>query len=72
VADRMVDTLTERFTLLAQHPKFGRARDDEFGAGRRAFPLGNYVIVYRIVGAGVRILRVLHSRRDLTAILGGD
>lgn len=72
VADRTVATLTERFYLLAQHPKLGRARDDNLGAGRRAFPVGNYVIVYRIVGANVRILRVLHKRRDLNAIFGGD
>lgn len=40
VTDRMVDTLTERFTLLAQHPKLGRARDDELGAGSRSFSRG--------------------------------
>ena len=28
-ADRMIDSLTERFWLLAQHPKLGRARDED-------------------------------------------
>ena len=46
VADRLTDTITERFFLLAGHPYLGRARDDDFGVGTRSFPVGEYVIVY--------------------------
>jgi toxin ParE1/3/4 len=41
-----------------------------WGPGRRSFPVGQYVIVYRIVRGDVRILRVVHGRRDLEALFG--
>lgn len=72
IADRQIDAITERFYLLATHPHIGRARDDDLGQGRRSFPVGQYVIVYRIAGADVRILRVVHGRRDLSAFFGRD
>jgi hypothetical protein len=45
--------VTRRFSLLAVHPYLGRARDDEFGADSRSFPVGEYVIVYCIEGEDV-------------------
>jgi|SRR6516225_4615113 toxin ParE1/3/4 len=70
VADRQVDAITSRFTLLAEHPRMGRARDEDLGRGRRSFPVDDYVIVYRIVNADVQILRVVHGRRNLAALFG--
>jgi toxin ParE1/3/4 len=67
VAERQIDAITERFDLLANHPEIGRARDD-LGTGRRTFPVENYVILYRVRGADVLILRVAHSRRDLDVL----
>jgi toxin ParE1/3/4 len=64
LADRQVDAITSRFSLLAEHPRLGRARDDDLGPGRRSFPADDYIIVYRIVGAGLQILRVAHGRRN--------
>jgi len=66
-AERQIDAIIERFDLLTEHPEIGRARDD-LGAGRRTFPVDNYVILYRITGADVLILRVAHSRRDLDTL----
>jgi hypothetical protein len=40
VATRLVDSITERFSLLARFPYLGRARDEDFGAGR-SFPLAS-------------------------------
>ncbi|HEY2620408.1 MAG TPA: type II toxin-antitoxin system RelE/ParE family toxin [Acetobacteraceae bacterium] len=71
VADQQIDAITERFLLLANHPQLGRVRDD-LGSGRRTFPVGRYVIVSRIVSGDVRILRVVHGRRDLGALLGDN
>jgi plasmid stabilization system protein ParE len=31
IADRQIDAITERFFLLAAHPRAGRARDDDLG-----------------------------------------
>jgi plasmid stabilization system protein ParE len=55
IADRLIDSITNRFHLLSSHPHLGRARDDDLGRGRRSFPVGAYIIVYRVVGADVRI-----------------
>ena len=69
-ADRLIDSLTRRFLLLANHPYIGRARDEDFGVGTRSFAVGNYVIVYRIEGENVLILRVAQGRRDIEALFG--
>jgi toxin ParE1/3/4 len=68
IADRLVDTITDRFFLLAEHPRLGRSRID-LRPGMRSFLTGNYVILYRIDRADVFILRVLHGRRDIEASL---
>jgi toxin ParE1/3/4 len=67
-ADRLVRKFAERFEMLGRNPGAGRARDD-VQPGLRSFPVDEYVIFYRIISAGVRIMRVLHGRRDLGAIL---
>lgn len=68
VARQLIESITERFHLLAANPYLGRARDDDLGAGRRSFPVNRYVIVYRVAGRDVLILRIAHSRRDLEAL----
>jgi toxin ParE1/3/4 len=68
VARRVIESITDRFHLLATNPYLGRARDDDLGPGRRSFPVGRYVIVYRVAGRDVLILRVAHSRRDIEAL----
>jgi toxin ParE1/3/4 len=71
VADDQIDAITERFFLLANYPRTGRARDDDLGPGTRSFPVGDYVIVYDIDGEDVQILCVAHARRDLIALFEG-
>jgi len=70
IANRLIDSITERFLLLARHPHAGRARSDDLGSGRRSFPVGEYVIVYSVRSGDVLILRVVHGRRDLAALFG--
>jgi toxin ParE1/3/4 len=70
VANRLIDSITDRFYLLASHPHLGRARGDDFGVGVRSFPVGEYVIVYCVDGLDVLILRVAHGKRDIEAMLG--
>ena len=64
-ANRLIDSLTRRFVLLAQHPYLGRVRDEDFGSGSRSFAVGEYVVIYRVHRPSVLILRVVHGRRDL-------
>jgi toxin ParE1/3/4 len=70
IADRLIDSITDRFFLLAGHPHLGRARDEDLRPGLRSFPVGEYVVIYRIEGDDVVILRVLRGSRDIQALLG--
>jgi toxin ParE1/3/4 len=70
-ATRVIEALTARFLFLAENPYAGRARDDDLGPGRRSFPVDRYVIVYRVSGPDVVILRVAHGSRDIQALMGG-
>lgn len=70
IADRLIDSITDRFFLLAGHPYVGRRRDQDLRPGLRSFPVGEYVIIYRIEGVDVLILHVAHGRRDLEALFG--
>jgi toxin ParE1/3/4 len=70
VADRLIDSITDRFFLLAKYPNLGRARDEDLRAGLRSFPAGEYIIIYRIQDEDVVILRVLRASRDIEALLG--
>ena len=70
VADRLIDSITDRFTLLARYPNIGRARDEDLRLGLRSFPVGEYVILYRIQDEDVLILRVLRGSRDIEALFG--
>jgi toxin ParE1/3/4 len=40
VANRLIDSITDRFILLASFPHLGRSRDEDFGPGSRSFALG--------------------------------
>lgn len=69
IADRLIDSITRRFFLLAQHPRIGRPRDEDLRPGLRSFAVGEYVIIYRVQNSDVLILRVLHGRRDIAGLL---
>jgi toxin ParE1/3/4 len=71
IADRLVDSITNRFALLATFPNIGRIRDQDLRPGLRSFPVGEYVIVYRIQDDDIFILRVLHGRRNIESLFGG-
>lgn len=71
VANRLIDSITNHFTLLAGFPNLGRSRERELGVGCRSFAVGEYVIVYCLKGEDVLILRVVHGRRDLDALFPG-
>jgi toxin ParE1/3/4 len=68
IADRLIDSITDRFFLLGAHPYLGRARDEDLRPGLRSFPVGNYVILYRIENADAVILRVVRGNRDFAAL----
>ena len=69
VADRLVDSITGRFALLAQYPRAGRERP-ELREGVRSFSVGEYLLLYRLAGDDVLIQRVVRGSRDLGALFG--
>jgi toxin ParE1/3/4 len=69
IADRLIDSITERFYLLACHPHIGRHRDEDLRPGLRSFPVGEYVIIYRVEEQDVLILHVFRGSRDIKALL---
>ena len=70
IADRVIDSVTDRFFLLARFPQMGRRRDEDLRPGLRSFVVGEYVIIYRVADQDVLILHVLRGSRDLRALFG--
>ena len=68
VADRLIDSITAGFGLLARQPYIGRRRDVDLRPGVRSFVVADYVIAYRVDGDNVLILRVLRGSRDIVAL----
>jgi toxin ParE1/3/4 len=68
IADRVVDAITDTFFQISKHPDLGRRRDD-LRKSLRSITAGTYVVIYRVEKGDVRILHVLHGRRDLKTLL---
>ena len=67
-ADRYADGLFSLFDLLAEFPEMARERL-EFTPPVRIHPSGAHLVLYRLEGQGVEIIRILHSHQNLTAYL---
>lgn len=63
-ADRVLDRFDEAASNLIQNPEMGPARDD-IRPGLRYLVSGSYLLLYRILGDDIEIVRVVHGRRDL-------
>jgi toxin ParE1/3/4 len=63
-ARRMHSRFEETLQTIAKQPGIGRARD-ELTPGVRSLVSGNYIVYYREVNGGVRVLRILHGARDI-------
>jgi toxin ParE1/3/4 len=67
-ADRYADGLFSLFYLLVEFPELSRERL-EFTPPVRIHPIGAHLVIYRLEGQGVEIIRILHSHQNLTAYL---
>jgi toxin ParE1/3/4 len=67
-ADRLINSIMERFWLLGENPDAGRPSEDI--AGVKCFPAGKYLIYYRAGRRGIDILHVFHGARDQGASFG--
>jgi toxin ParE1/3/4 len=66
-ADRLLDLLEEKYKLLADNPHMGPARPD-IAKELRYHPVGNYLLLYRIISGGIELVRVVHGARDLQSL----
>lgn len=69
IADRLIDSISERFFLLSRYPHIGRRRDHDVRPGLRTFLVGEYIIIYRTEGEDVLVLHVLRGSRNIQALL---
>lgn len=65
--DRTLDRIENALRTIAENPEMGRARP-ELRPGVRSFPVGSYILFYRVQADAIDVVRVLNSFRDI----GGD
>lgn len=70
-ADRLILKIDQHLQRLRFAPESGRERPD-LGAGIRMIVVARYVVLYRIDGDAVRIVRVAHGARDFPDAFGSE
>jgi toxin ParE1/3/4 len=63
VADKLIDSIEERFALLGDYPFVGRKRDD-IAPGVYSFLAGKYLIYYRKKRGIIHILHIFHGAQN--------
>ncbi len=64
-AIRIVQNISDRFSLLAKHPRIGRRRAD-LSPELRSFTAGDYVILYSIAADDLVVIHyVFHGGQDI-------
>jgi toxin ParE1/3/4 len=61
-----VDELEDKCQMLTTAPGIGSARP-ELGDGICMLPHGRYLLLYRQAGGTLRVERILHGKRDVSA-----
>ena len=61
---RFLDRVDAALQMIQEFPGVGQARP-EIAHGVQSFPLGQYLILYRVMDAEIQLLRVLHGARDI-------
>ena len=69
-ADRWIEKLFEAFESLAQSPAIGHKREDLTSLPILFWPVGAYLILYRVQAEGIEIAAVTQGSRDIPAFLG--
>jgi toxin ParE1/3/4 len=63
-ADSWLESVDEKLRLLAANPTMGE-RVDHLRAGARRVTVGNFVLYFEPVNNGIRLLRIVHSARQI-------
>ena len=70
-ADHLRQRFEEVIRLIGQNPEAGTRRDD-LAKGVRTYPVGVYLIIYRVKTKQIHIVRILHGMRDIKSHLQGN
>jgi toxin ParE1/3/4 len=65
---KQLQRFLETFTMLAKVPLLGEKRGDLPGEPR-VFCVGNYLIVYEPLPAGIQVARIAHAAQDIVTLL---
>ena len=65
-ANKFVDAITKRLSILARSPKAGTLRV-EIDLDLRGMPIGDYIVYYRESKRCVIISRIIHGNREQEA-----
>lgn len=68
-ADRYFDGMVDLFELLSEQPDIARLRS-EFKPPVRIHVYGSHVVIFETVETGIAVIRVVHQRQDILALLG--
>jgi toxin ParE1/3/4 len=61
---QIITAIMETIVTLSGQPRAGVVAD-QYGAGVRKFPAGNYMIYYRLIRSrGIEVLHVFHAARN--------
>jgi toxin ParE1/3/4 len=71
LARYVLQEIRTAFRLLASNPDAGHFRRDLTPLPVKFWPVFSYLVVYDPVARPIAIVRVLHGRRDVEAILAG-
>jgi plasmid stabilization system protein ParE len=69
IADRVESVIRSKILALADAPHMGHWRRDLTAAEVRFFLVYSYFIVYRPETNPLQVVSILHSRRDVSALL---
>src|SRR5688572_26384205 len=63
-ADELLVSFDRKLQFLSENPRAGPARP-ELRPRLRSFPVGAYLIFYRVIRGGIEVTRVVHGSRNL-------
>jgi len=68
-AHRLTSRLFKAFEALARNPGIGHRREDLTKLPVLFWPVGNYLVIYHVEKTSVRIVAVVHGKRDIPTFL---
>lgn len=71
-ATSLLQSIYRQCVALAAMPGLGKALNADLGEGLRSYPVGRYVIYFRMCKSKLELVRVIHSARDLTEMFEPD